>query len=119
MAQKTTIPADTRATVVDSLRLARGRVESAEWYTTHTEYNDPVMVRSLAQTAIFALEAVIEAMRELPSPLEAWNLTIEKAASEAAEIEREALAKVREQLTNVHEIRRPLDVTERIEAVEL
>lgn len=81
MAQK--IKAPVKATVIDNLRLARGRIESAEWFTVTSAHEDHVMVRSLAQTAIYALQDVLE------------------------QLDGEAT-----------ELRRPVEVTEAIEAVE-
>lgn len=82
MAQTSTVQAPPRSDVIDNLRLARGRVESAEWYATRPDLDDSAaMVRSLAETAIYALQEVIDAVAQQP-----------------------------------RELRRPADVTERLEA---
>lgn len=81
--QSIEIPVQARSTVIDNLRLARGRVESAEWFAVRPDADDAVMVRSLAQTAIYALQDVIDALpeesaRELRRPADATLLLAER-----------------------------------------
>jgi hypothetical protein len=81
VAQTSTVPVQARDAMIDSLRLVQRKAESAEWYAERPDL-DGVSIRSLAQTAIYALQDVIQALD----------------AEEG------------------RELRRPTDVTERIEA---
>lgn len=78
-----TLPVPTRNTVYDNLTVARGRVESAQFFTTHETAADPGVAADLIRTAIFALQDALNALtteqaRELRRPVEVTETLAER-----------------------------------------